>query len=88
MSQGRETAIMTMTRLDSPGAPPEHIEVYVDNGELVDPSILPQVASPPPTADQITMSRDELDALILQTATAAAEAAVSAVLTIQDVVQS
>lgn len=73
----RETAFVTMIRLDVPDAEPEQVEVYADDGLPVDPARLDAhmgTQAESPAADTVTVTRAELADMIADAAAAAATA--------------
>ncbi|AER47578.1 hypothetical protein DS6A_24 [Mycobacterium phage DS6A] len=69
MTATRKTAVMTGHRMDNLGGEPELVEVYVDNGEWVNP---PAPAAPVDPADEpIMLTRAELTDVIAEAVAAA-----------------
>ena len=74
MSKRRETATMVGQCLDDLGGKPVAFEVYADNGEWVDPSLVPAPALVDPADAPITVTRSELADIVAAAAAAAVNA--------------
>ncbi|MDQ2636169.1 MAG: hypothetical protein M3Y83_04740 [Actinomycetota bacterium] len=89
----RETAIVTMARLDDPAVEPEQVEVYVDDGTPVDPQLRERhmgtpASEPPAPGNTITVTRAELADMIATAAAAAVAAQQSTAATTAEIRQA